>query len=142
MSHVQIDQARSATDRRSYHAGHCTGQSFFKRGKSCAGTCALHQHLRVELVHIQWIFTHQQRLHLGQDEVLHAGDPISFADAIETGIGFDLVSLRVRGQASEPLYGIGMIGLLIGVALVISAVVFYVLSRRFGLWETPTANES
>jgi hypothetical protein len=41
MSHIQIDQARSATDRRSYHAGHCTGQSFFKRRKSCAATYAL-----------------------------------------------------------------------------------------------------
>jgi hypothetical protein len=63
---------------------------------------------------------------------------------IATGIGFDLVSLRVQGQASEALYGIGVIGLMVGIALVISAIVFYVLSRRFGLWESPTArpNES
>jgi hypothetical protein len=52
---------------------------------------------------------------------------------IATGIGFDLVSLRVNSQA---LYGIGVIGLLIGIALVISAAIFYVLSRRFGLWQT------
>jgi len=62
---------------------------------------------------------------------------------IATGIGFDLVSLRVPTPASEGLYGIGVIGLLVGIALVISAIVFYVLSRRFGLWETrPAANES
>jgi len=62
---------------------------------------------------------------------------------IAIGIGFDLVSMRVPTGASEPLYGIGMIGLLVGVALVISAVIFYVLSRRFGLWGTPpAANES
>lgn len=61
---------------------------------------------------------------------------------IATGIGFDLVSMRVHGQAAEPLYGIGVIGLLVGIALVVSAIIFYVLSRRFGLWETPTVNES
>jgi hypothetical protein len=61
---------------------------------------------------------------------------------IATGIGFDLVSLRVKAPASEGLYGLGMISLLVGIALVISAIVFYVLSRRFGLWQPPTPNES
>jgi hypothetical protein len=61
---------------------------------------------------------------------------------IATGIGFDLVSVRVKGEASEALYGLGMIGLLVGVALVVSAGVFYTLSRRFGLWQPPAANES
>jgi len=58
------------------------------------------------------------------------------------GIGFDLVSLRVKGEASEALYGLGMIGLLIGIALAVSAGVFYVLSRKFGLWQPPAANQS
>ena len=58
------------------------------------------------------------------------------------GIGFDLVSLRVKAEASEALYGLGMIGLLIGIALAISAGIFYVLSRKFGLWQPPAANES
>jgi hypothetical protein len=62
---------------------------------------------------------------------------------IAAGIGFDLVSLRVKTEASEVLYGIGMLGLLIGVALVVSAGVFYGLSRKFGLWQPPpAANES
>jgi hypothetical protein len=62
---------------------------------------------------------------------------------IAAGIGFDLVSLRVKTEASEVLYGLGMIGLLIGVALVVSAGVFYGLSRKFGLWQPPpAANES
>jgi len=61
---------------------------------------------------------------------------------IAMGIGFDLVSLRVKGEASEALYGLGMIGLLIGIALVVSSGVFYVLSRKFGLWQPPAANES
>jgi len=55
---------------------------------------------------------------------------------IATGIGFDLVSLRVHdSDSSAALYGIGVIALLVGVALVISAGVFYLLSRRFGLWQ-------
>jgi hypothetical protein len=62
---------------------------------------------------------------------------------IAAGIGFDLVSQRVKTEASEVLYGLGMIGLLIGVALVVSAGVFYGLSRKFGLWQPPpAANES
>jgi hypothetical protein len=61
---------------------------------------------------------------------------------IAMGIGFDLVSLRVKAEASEALYGLGMISLLVGIALVLSAGVFYLLSRRFGLWQPPAANES
>ena len=61
---------------------------------------------------------------------------------VAMGIGFAMVSLRVKGEESEALYGLGVIGLLIGVALVISAGVFYVLSRKFGLWQPPAANES
>jgi len=61
---------------------------------------------------------------------------------IATGIGFDLVSLRAKSPASESLYGIGIIGLLVGIALVISAGVFYFLSRRFGLWQPPAPSES
>jgi len=57
---------------------------------------------------------------------------------IAAGIGFDLASLRVQGNGSQALYAIGVIGILVGIALVISAIVFYALSRRFGLWETNT----
>ncbi len=55
---------------------------------------------------------------------------------IAGGIGFDLVSFKVVGPGSAVLYGIGVIALLIGIALVLSAGVFYVISRRFGLWQT------
>jgi len=55
---------------------------------------------------------------------------------IAGGIGFDLVSFKVVGAGSAVLYGIGVIALLIGIALVLSAGVFYVISRRFGLWQT------
>jgi hypothetical protein len=56
---------------------------------------------------------------------------------VATGIGFDLVSLHAKPPASDGLYGIGMISLLVGIALVVSAVVFYFLSKRFGLWPQP-----
>ena len=62
---------------------------------------------------------------------------------IAMGIGFTLVSFRVKAEASEALWGLGMIGLLVGIALAVSAGVFYVLSRKFGLWQPPpAANES
>jgi hypothetical protein len=54
---------------------------------------------------------------------------------IAAGIGFDLVSLRTTGDAANGLYGVGVIALLVGIALFLSAGVFYVLSRRFGLWQ-------
>ena len=54
---------------------------------------------------------------------------------IAAGIGFDLVSLRTTGDAANGLYGVGVIALLIGIALFLSAGVFYLLSRRFGLWQ-------
>ena len=55
---------------------------------------------------------------------------------IAAGIGFDIASARVQGNGSQALYAIGVIGLLVGIALVVSAVIFYAISRRFGLWET------
>jgi len=53
---------------------------------------------------------------------------------IAAGIGFDLVSLRTTGDSAAGLYGVGIIALLVGIALFLSAGVFYLLSRRFGLW--------
>ena len=55
--------------------------------------------------------------------------------AVAAGIGFDLVSIRVTPPSSDVLYGFGMIAMLVGLALVISAIVFYALSKRFGLWQ-------
>jgi len=60
---------------------------------------------------------------------------------IAGGLGFDLVSLRVTGSDSNVLYGLGIITLLVGVALTLSAGIFYVLSRRFGLLQ-PSVTES
>lgn len=57
--------------------------------------------------------------------------------AIALGVGLDIVSLRATREAAEVLYGLGMIALLIGIALVVSSIVFYTLSRKFGLWTPP-----
>ncbi|HLJ74925.1 MAG TPA: hypothetical protein VKU62_10095 [Thermoanaerobaculia bacterium] len=53
---------------------------------------------------------------------------------IAAGIGFDVVSIRATGDAANGLYGVGVIALLVGIALALSAGIFYLLSRRFGLW--------
>ena len=54
---------------------------------------------------------------------------------IAAGIGFNLVSLRFPAPGSAGLYGVGVITMLIGAALVLSAGAFYLLSKRFGLWQ-------
>lgn len=54
---------------------------------------------------------------------------------VAAGIGFDLVSMRFPAPGSAGLYGVGVIALLVGIALVLSAGVFYLLSKRFGLWQ-------
>ena len=54
---------------------------------------------------------------------------------VAAGIGFNLVSLRFPAPGSAGLYGVGVIMMLIGVALVLSAGAFYLLSKRFGLWQ-------
>lgn len=60
--------------------------------------------------------------------------------AIAFGVALDIVSMRTQGhEVSEYLYGVGMVGLLIGIALVASAGLFYALSRKFGLWSPPAA---
>jgi len=59
--------------------------------------------------------------------------------AVALGIGFDLVSLRAHGDAAQFLYGIGVIGLLVGLALIVSALFFYLLGRRFGLFGAAAA---
>jgi hypothetical protein len=54
---------------------------------------------------------------------------------VAAGIGFNLVSQRFPAPGSAGLYGVGVIAMLVGVALVLSAGAFYLLSKRFGLWQ-------
>jgi hypothetical protein len=55
---------------------------------------------------------------------------------VALGIGSAVASGR-PSNASLPLFSIGVIGIAIGIALVLSAIIFYTLSRRLGLWPAP-----
>ena len=67
----------------------------------CAGPRALHQHLRVELVHIQGILTYDDRPQLVHDQVLDPPAPIRLADTVETGVRFDLDQVPIPGPAHD-----------------------------------------
>ena len=54
---------------------------------------------------------------------------------IAGGIGFDVVSQRFPAPENAGLYAVGVIAMMVGAALVISAGVFYLISKRFGLWQ-------
>ena len=51
------------------------------------------------------------------------------------GVGFNMVSLRFPAPEAAGLYAVGVILMLVGVALALSAGIFYLLSKRFGLWQ-------
>jgi hypothetical protein len=54
--------------------------------------------------------------------------------ALALGGGFMVLSQRV-GPGAAAWYGAGVIALFIGIAMMLSAAIFYFLSRRFGLWQ-------
>jgi hypothetical protein len=58
------------------------------------------------------------------------------------GIGLDIVSNRITEDAVQPLRALGVLGVALGIGFVISAVVSYLISRRLGLIETPTARST
>lgn len=62
--------------------------------------------------------------------------------AIAFGIGFDIVSMKTQGDGATVLYGLGVTGILVGLAFVVSAIIFYILSRRFGLFEPPPVHDA
>jgi hypothetical protein len=49
------------------------------------------------------------------------------------GVGLDLVGERVRYEAAQPLRALGILGMALGLGLVISAVISFLISRRLGL---------
>jgi len=51
------------------------------------------------------------------------------------GIGLQVVSGRVADAASQPLHGLGVLGIALGLGFVISAIISFVISRRLGLIE-------
>ncbi len=56
------------------------------------------------------------------------------------GIGLDFASSRFVSGVSEPLFAIAVIAICVGIAFILSAASFYVISRRFGLWQAPPVN--
>jgi len=51
------------------------------------------------------------------------------------GFGLQSVSGRLPNEAAQPLHALGVLGVALGVGLVISAIISFVLSRRLGLLE-------
>ena len=51
------------------------------------------------------------------------------------GIGLQIVSGRVGNEAAQPLNGLGVLALALGVGFVLSAILSYVISQRLGLIE-------
>lgn len=58
------------------------------------------------------------------------------------GIGLQLIAGRVSYEAAEPLRGLGILGVALGLGLVISAIISFMIARRLGLIEhTPAPQE-
>lgn len=55
------------------------------------------------------------------------------------GFGLQYVSSSIDKNVSQPLYTMGILGVSIGAGFVLSAIVSFVLSKKLGLWESPTA---
>jgi len=51
------------------------------------------------------------------------------------GVGLEMASRRVSGEASQPFLVLGTLGIALGIGFVISAVASFVISRRLGLIE-------
>jgi hypothetical protein len=51
------------------------------------------------------------------------------------GIGLQLIAGRVSYEAAEPLRGLGILGVALGLGLVISAIISFMIARRLGLIE-------
>lgn len=54
------------------------------------------------------------------------------------GIGMEVVSRRIAYEAAQPLHVLGVLGMALGLGLVISAIISYVISRRLGLVDRPS----
>ena len=54
------------------------------------------------------------------------------------GIGLQVVSNRVSGEASQPLHALGLLGIALGLGFVVSAIISFMLSHRLGLIEPAT----
>ena len=53
------------------------------------------------------------------------------------GIGLEVASRRISYEAAQPLHVLGILGMALGLGLIISAIISFVISRRLGLVERP-----
>jgi hypothetical protein len=58
---------------------------------------------------------------------------------VAAGIGLEVVSGRIRYEVGLPLHALGVLGIALGLGLVTSAIISFVISRRLGLMERPSA---
>ena len=68
---------------------------------------ALHQHFGEQLVDVEGVLAHHDGLHFIKDHVLDAPAPIGFADAVESGIGFDLDEIPVPRAPHDHDFDVG-----------------------------------
>jgi hypothetical protein len=55
------------------------------------------------------------------------------------GFGLQYISGRIQQDVAQPFFAMGILAISIGAGFILSAVVSFVLSRKLGLWEPPTA---
>ena len=61
---------------------------------------------------------------------------------VAAGIGLQVVSGRIGGDASEPLHAVGVLAIALGLGFAISAIISFMISQRLGLIElAPRAGE-
>ena len=53
------------------------------------------------------------------------------------GIGLEIVSRNIDKEIAQPLFALGVVAISVGAGFVLSAVVFYVISRRLNLFDAP-----
>jgi hypothetical protein len=54
---------------------------------------------------------------------------------IAAGIGFQVISMRLGNDASQPLHALGVLGIALGLGFLVSAIISFVISQRLGLIE-------
>jgi hypothetical protein len=57
------------------------------------------------------------------------------------GAGFNTLSRRAAGEASDVLNAFGIIAIALGIGLILSALVAYLISRKAGLLSSSPAEE-
>ena len=54
---------------------------------------------------------------------------------VAAGVGLRFVGGQVSGDASQPFYAMGVLGIALGIGFVVSAIISFMISQRLGLIE-------